>query len=40
MLDQEWVQLIMEAKQLGITIEEIKNFLEENMKKEKQPQIG
>lgn len=30
MLDQEWVNLILEAKQLGIPMEEIKKFLEEN----------
>ncbi|MGN7183631.1 anti-repressor SinI family protein [Cytobacillus kochii] len=27
-LDSEWVELIKEAKELGITIEEIKIFLE------------
>ena len=26
-LDQEWVELIKEARELGISIEEIKNFL-------------
>ena len=26
-LDQEWVELIKEALELGISIEEIKNFL-------------
>ena len=28
MLDKEWMKLILEAKQLGLTIEEIKEFLE------------
>lgn len=27
MLDQEWLQLILEAKQLGLTIEEIRDCL-------------
>ncbi|WP_188455145.1 anti-repressor SinI family protein [Virgibacillus oceani] len=27
-LDTEWVELIKEAKELGITIEEIQQFLE------------
>ncbi|NEW04294.1 DNA-binding anti-repressor SinI [Bacillus megaterium] len=27
-LNQEWVKLIKEAKKLGLTIEEIKKFLE------------
>ena len=27
-LNQEWVELIKEAKELGLTIEEIKKFLE------------
>lgn len=26
-LDQEWVELILEALELGISVEEIKNFL-------------
>lgn len=27
-LDQEWLQLIQYAKQLGLTIEDIQNFLQ------------
>ncbi|WP_456364168.1 anti-repressor SinI family protein [Priestia aryabhattai] len=29
-VDLEWVQLILEAKEIGIPINEIKIFLEEN----------
>ncbi|WP_082693096.1 anti-repressor SinI family protein [Bacillus sp. FJAT-29814] len=36
MLDQEWIELIMEAKQLGLTVEEIKEFLEQNSNRESQ----
>ncbi|WP_313799965.1 anti-repressor SinI family protein [Cytobacillus sp.] len=32
MLDQEWVKLILEAKRLGLSIEEVKNFLLRNLK--------
>ncbi|WP_412860344.1 anti-repressor SinI family protein [Cytobacillus horneckiae] len=34
-LDTEWIQLINEAKRLGISIEDIKTFLED-MKKSKE----
>ncbi|EKN71126.1 hypothetical protein BAZO_00550 [Schinkia azotoformans LMG 9581] len=27
MLDQEWIKLILQAKHLGLTIEEIRKFL-------------
>lgn len=27
-LDQEWLQLIQRAQQLGLTIEDIRNFLQ------------
>lgn len=36
MLDQEWIELIMEAKQLGLTVEEIKEFLAQNSNSESQ----
>lgn len=29
-LDQEWVQLFIEAKKLGVTLEEIQEFLFKN----------
>lgn len=29
-VDLEWVQLVLEAKELGIPIKEIKTFLKEN----------
>lgn len=31
-LDNEWLQLISEAKQLGLTVEEIQQFLKINHK--------
>ncbi|PGX44539.1 SinR repressor domain-containing protein dimerization [Priestia megaterium] len=31
-LDQEWVKLIREAKELGISVQDIKEFLQENKK--------
>lgn len=31
-LDQEWLQLILQAKQLGLTIEEIQKFIRINQK--------
>ncbi|MFT9597178.1 anti-repressor SinI family protein [Mesobacillus sp.] len=31
-LDQEWLQLIQQAKQLGLTIEEIQKFIQINQK--------
>ncbi|MCM3766722.1 anti-repressor SinI family protein [Neobacillus niacini] len=36
MLDQEWIKLIIEAKQLGLTIEEIKEFLTQNSNRDSQ----
>lgn len=30
-LDQEWVQLITEAKELGLTIEELKKFFKKQI---------
>ncbi|PLR69099.1 anti-repressor SinI family protein [Bacillus sp. UMB0893] len=32
-LDYEWLQLITQAKELGITIEEVKEFLNNHLKK-------
>lgn len=32
MLDQEWIDLIWEAKELGLSIEEVKRFLAKNGK--------
>ncbi|QNG59441.1 anti-repressor SinI family protein [Bacillus sp. PAMC26568] len=32
-LDQEWLQLISQAKELGITIEDVKEFLNNHPKK-------
>ncbi|MED4013680.1 anti-repressor SinI family protein [Priestia aryabhattai] len=29
-LDKDWMQLIYEAKQLGLSIREIKDFLQQN----------
>jgi len=40
MLDQEWVDLIMEAKQQGITIEEIRNFLNLDIQSEEEKKTG
>lgn len=34
-LDQEWVELLQEAKDLGMTIEEVKHFLEDEGKRSK-----
>lgn len=41
-LDQEWVYLIIEAKQLGIPLEEVRRFLQQSplteiLHQEKQP---
>ncbi len=33
-LDQEWVELILSAKQLGLTQNEIRDFLRNSMDKE------
>ena len=30
MLDREWITLILEAKQLGLTIEEVKDYIEKS----------
>lgn len=30
MIDEEWIKLIAEAKQLGLTIEEVRNFFIKN----------
>ncbi|WP_407642027.1 anti-repressor SinI family protein [Cytobacillus massiliigabonensis] len=32
MLDQEWVKLILEAKRLGLSVEEVRDFLLRNLK--------
>ncbi|MED3571106.1 anti-repressor SinI family protein [Cytobacillus praedii] len=32
LLDKEWVTLILEAKRLGLSIEEVKDFLLRNLK--------
>jgi DNA-binding transcriptional MerR regulator len=29
-MDAEWLELIMEAKKIGITIEEVREFLDQN----------
>ncbi|WP_338061877.1 anti-repressor SinI family protein [Virgibacillus indicus] len=34
MLDEEWISLITEAKRLGLTIEEIREFLQREINKE------
>lgn len=34
MLDQEWVKLILEAKELGLSLEEIKDFFKKNSQPE------
>ncbi|SDJ27211.1 anti-repressor SinI family protein [Salimicrobium halophilum] len=34
-LDQEWVELLQEAKDLGMSIEEVKQFLEGDRSKSK-----
>jgi DNA-binding transcriptional MerR regulator len=34
-LDEEWVELILSAKQLGLSIQEIKEFLGRNVHEEK-----
>ncbi|PAQ13811.1 anti-repressor SinI family protein [Bacillus sp. FJAT-42315] len=28
-IDQEWIDLMLEAKKLGLTLEEVKQFIEE-----------
>ncbi|MEX3713665.1 anti-repressor SinI family protein [Cytobacillus horneckiae] len=35
--DAEWLELILEAKRLGLSIEDIKNFIEEIKKDVKEP---
>ncbi|MFE4525061.1 anti-repressor SinI family protein [Cytobacillus firmus] len=35
-LDQEWLQLIAQAQQLGLTIEDIRNFLQSIHKEKNQ----
>ncbi|MCH1625979.1 anti-repressor SinI family protein [Fredinandcohnia quinoae] len=40
MLDQEWVNLIVEAKHLELTIEEIREFLNRNANCEKISKTG
>nr|WP_102273490.1 anti-repressor SinI family protein [Cytobacillus massiliigabonensis] len=32
LLDQEWVKLILEAKRLGLSVEEVRDFLLRNLK--------
>jgi DNA-binding transcriptional MerR regulator len=34
-LDEEWVELILSAKQMGLSIQEIKEFLDRNVHEEK-----
>ena len=34
-MDQEWVELILTARKMGLTKEEIRNYLEREGKKEK-----
>ncbi|WP_379970578.1 anti-repressor SinI family protein [Ectobacillus sp. sgz5001026] len=34
-IDEEWANLILEAKQMGLTIHEIRTFFQENVKKDK-----
>ncbi|OZU89396.1 hypothetical protein CIL03_06680 [Virgibacillus indicus] len=34
LLDEEWISLITEAKRLGLTIEEIREFLQREINKE------
>lgn len=29
-IDLEWIKLMLEAKEIGVSIKEIRNFLEEN----------
>ncbi|WP_306982222.1 anti-repressor SinI family protein [Alkalicoccobacillus murimartini] len=31
--DQEWLHLVLEAKEIGLTIEEIKKFIHDTKKK-------
>ncbi|WP_379970586.1 anti-repressor SinI family protein [Ectobacillus sp. sgz5001026] len=35
-VDEEWLHLILEAKQLGLTIDEIRTFFRKNTNKNKQ----
>lgn len=35
-IDAEWIELILEAKNLGLSLEEVSNFLSGNMLKEHQ----
>ena len=39
-LDQEWVNLILKAKQLGLTIEEIREFLQRELDNENRQKTG
>lgn len=34
-LDREWLKLILEAKSMGLTVEDIRNFLMEAKRSEK-----
>ncbi len=36
-LDQEWINLMKEARDLGLSIEEVRKFLENFNDKDKQP---
>ncbi len=40
MVDQEWLELIMEAKHLGLTVEEIKDFLSKSIENEQTSKTG
>lgn len=35
-IDKEWLELILEAKNLGLSLEEVSNFLNGNNQKEQQ----
>ncbi|WP_082193385.1 anti-repressor SinI family protein [Bacillus rubiinfantis] len=39
-LDQEWVQLILSAKQQGLSIEEIREFLEKETNQDNKKKTG
>lgn len=40
MLDQEWIELMAEAKHLGLTVEEIKEFLSKSTENEQTSKTG
>lgn len=40
MLDQDWMKLIVEAKKLGLTLEEVRDFFKKNLDSKKMQKTG